>query len=139
MTARLPASGSGLLGTIRRDSDEAFQEGAAVTATLAIGGVILLAMIGVSWYGAATLPSDARVPIHFGISYNWYVAKRVGLVMHPAVAAVVFLLTVFTADRNSAHGASSRPLAHVLPVIIMCVLLAVQVGAIRVARRRSVV
>jgi len=110
-----------------------------VTAALVIGGVLLLAMICVSCYGAVTLPSDASVPIHFGISYNWYVPKRIGLVMHPAAAAVLFLLTAFTPHGNSANGASSRPLQHVLPVILLCVLLAVQIGAIRVARRRSAV
>jgi hypothetical protein len=110
-----------------------------VTVALVIGGVILLAMIGVSWYGAVTLPGDARVPIHFGVSYNNFVPKRAGLVMHPAAGAVVLLLLAFASHGNSANGASSRALPHVLPVIIMCVLLAVQVGAIRVARRRSVV
>ena len=110
-----------------------------MTATLVIGGVVLLAMICVSWYGAVTLPSDARVPIHFGVSYNNFVSKRTGLVMHPAAAAAVYLLSVFASHGNPAHGAPSRALPHVLPVIIMCTLLAVQVGAIRVARRRSVV
>jgi hypothetical protein len=128
-----------LLRTIRRDSDEAFQGGAAMTAALVIGGVVLLAMICVSWYGAVILPSDARVPIHFGVSYNNFVSKRVGLVIHPVAGAVVFLLSAFVSHGNSAHGASSKALPHVLPVIIMCVLLAVQVGAIRVARRRSLV
>ena len=108
-----------------------------MTATLAIGGAILLAMICVSCYGAVTLPSDASVPIHFGISYNYYVSKRVGLVTHPAVAAALFLLTAFVRHDNSANGASSKALPDVIPVIIMCVLLAVQIGAIRVARRKS--
>jgi hypothetical protein len=35
-------------------------------AALVIGGVLLLAMIGVAWYGWVTLPADALVPIHFG-------------------------------------------------------------------------
>ena len=39
---------------------------AAMTAVLVIGGVLLLAMFGVSWYGWVTLPADALVPIHFG-------------------------------------------------------------------------
>jgi hypothetical protein len=108
-----------------------------VTAALVIGGVVLLAMICISWYGAVTLPSDARVPIHFGISYNNFVPKRVGLVIHPAAGAVVFLLSAVLSHGNPAHGASSRALPHVFTVIILCVLLAVQVGAIRVARRRS--
>jgi hypothetical protein len=112
--------------------------GAAVTAALVIDGVILLAMIGVSWYGAVTLPSDARVPIHFGGSYNNFVPKRIGLVIHPAAGAVVFLLSVFVGHGHTAYGAPSKALPHVFTVIILCVLLAVQVGAIMVARRRFV-
>ena len=108
------------------------------TATLVIGGVVLLAMICVSGYGAITLPRDARVPIHFGISYNNYVPKRIGLVIHPAAGALVFLLFALVGHDNPAN-ASSKALPHVLPVIILCVLLAVQAGAIWVARRRSVV
>lgn len=41
-----------------------------MTTALVIGGVVLLAMICVSCYGAVTLPGDARVPVHFGGSYN---------------------------------------------------------------------
>jgi hypothetical protein len=109
-----------------------------MTATLVIGGAVLLAMICVSWYGAVTLPSDARVPIHFGVSYNNFVPKRAGLVMHPAAGAVVFLLFAFVRHGHPANDASPKALPDVLPVVIMCVLLAVQIGAIRVARRRSV-
>ena len=108
-----------------------------MTAALVIDGVILLAMIGVSWYGAVTLPSDARVPIHFGGSYNNFVPKRIGLVIHPAAGAVVFLLSVFVGHGHTANGGSSKALTHVFSVIILCVLLAVQVGAVRVARRKS--
>jgi hypothetical protein len=110
-----------------------------VTAALIIGGVILLAMICVSGYGAVTLPSDARVPIHFGVSYNNFVPKRVGLVVHPAAGAVVLLLSAFVRHGHGANGASSHALPPVVAVIIMCVLLAFQVGAIMVARRRSTV
>jgi hypothetical protein len=120
-------------------SGEAFQGGTPVTAALLIGGAVLLAMICVSWYGAVTLPSDARVPIHFGRGYNNFVSKRLGLVIHPAAGAVVLLLLAFLRHSNSAHGASSKSLPDLFPVVIMCVLLAVQVGAIWVARRRSVV
>jgi hypothetical protein len=85
-----------------------------VTVALVIGGVILLAMIGVSWYGAVTLPGDARVPIHFGVSDNNFVPKRAGLVMHPAAGAVVLLLLAFASHGNSGQwrlvqGATARP------------------------------
>jgi 4-amino-4-deoxy-L-arabinose transferase-like glycosyltransferase len=106
-----------------------------VTAALVIGGVVLLAMVCVSWYGAVTLPSDARVPIHFGVSYNNFVSKRIGLVMHPAAGAVVFVISAVVIQGHSANGASKAPPYVIFP-ILMCVLLAVQLGAIRVARRK---
>jgi 4-amino-4-deoxy-L-arabinose transferase-like glycosyltransferase len=108
-----------------------------VTVALAVGGVILLAMICVSWYGWVTLPGDARVPIHFGGSYNNFVSKRAGLVMHPAAGAVTFLIFAFVGHGNSANGASSKAHPYVILPVIMCVLLVTQAGAIRVARRRS--
>ena len=62
-------------------------------ASLVIGGMVLLAMVGVSCYGWVTLPADARVPIHFGAGFFF--------------------------------------------PVVMCVLLIVQAGAIKVARSRS--
>jgi 4-amino-4-deoxy-L-arabinose transferase-like glycosyltransferase len=108
-----------------------------VTAVLVIGGVVLLAMMCLSWYGAVTLPGNARVPIHFGLSYNNFVPKRVGLVIHPAAGAVVFLISAVVIPVNSASGASSHAPPYLFFPVIMCVLLVVQAGAIRVARRRS--
>jgi hypothetical protein len=121
----------------RKDNDQAFRGGAAVTAALVISGVILLAMIGVSWYGAVTLPADARVPIHFGVSYNNFVSKRAGLIMHPAAGALIFLIIGLVSHGQPATGTSSHGPPPVILPIIMCVLLVVQIGAIRVARRKS--
>jgi hypothetical protein len=100
-------------------------------AALAIGGVLLLAMFGVSAYGWVTLPADARVPIHFGVGYNNFVSKRFGLIMHPAAGVVVYVITAVTTH----HPGKSSPVIIVL--ILMCVLLAVQIGAIKVARNRA--
>ena len=99
---------------------------------LIIGGVILLAMIGVSWYGWITLPADARVPVHFGVGYNNFVPKRLGLVIHPAAGAGIYVLSAL--DPRGSHGRVAP--AFIFP-LIMLVLLAVQVGAIKVARARS--
>jgi hypothetical protein len=101
-------------------------------AALVFGGVVLLAMIGVSCYGWVTLPADARVPIHFGAGYNNFVPKGVGLIMHPAAGVLVFVLSVV---RPHDPG-KATPAAYIFP-IVMCILLAVQVGAIKVARSRS--
>ena len=101
-------------------------------ASLVIGGVVVLAMIAVSCYGWVTLPADARVPIHFGAGYNNFVPKGLGLVIHPAAGAVIYLISVAT-TRNPAKAASA---VYIFPVV-MCVLLIVQIGAIKVARSRS--
>ena len=100
-------------------------------AVLVIGGVLLLAMIGVSWYGWVTLPADALVPIHFGASYNNFVSKRLGLIIHPAAGVVVYVISALATH----HSSKSSP-AFIAP-LVMCVLLAVQVGAIKVARTKS--
>jgi hypothetical protein len=106
-----------------------------VTAELAIGAVGLLVMIGVSWYGWVTLPSDARVPIHFSIQYNNFVPKRIGLIVHPAVGAVVLVLLASVGRVRS--GTSSHNPSGVILLATMGVLVIVQLGAIRVARRNA--
>ena len=100
-------------------------------AALVIGGVLLLAMIGVSWYGWITLPADARVPIHFAVGYNNFVSKRLGLIMHPAAGLLVYVISALATH----HSSKSSPV-FIVP-LVMCVLLAVQVGAIKVARTKS--
>jgi hypothetical protein len=101
-------------------------------ASLVIGGVVVLAMIGVSCYGWVTLPADARVPIHFGAGYNNFVPKSFGLILHPLAGVVIFVISV-TTTHNPAKASSA---VYIFPVV-MCVLLVVQVGAIKVARSRS--
>ncbi len=102
-----------------------------MTAAIVTGGVLLLAMIGVSWYGWVTLPADALVPVHFGASYNNFVSKRLGLIIHPAAGVLLFVISALTTH----HSSKSAP-AFILP-LVMCVLLAVQIGAIKVARTKS--
>jgi hypothetical protein len=102
-----------------------------MTAVLIIGGVILVAMVGVSWYGWVTLPADARVPVHFGIGYNNFVPKRLGLIIHPAAGVLIYV--VFAVANH--HAGKSAPVF--IGPLIMCVLLAVQIGAVKVARTRS--
>ena len=100
-------------------------------AALVIGGVLLLAMIGVAWYGWITLPADALVPIHFGPGYNNFVPKRLGLIMHPAAGVLIYVISALAPH----HSSKSSPV-FIVP-LVMCVLLAVQVGAIKVARTMS--
>lgn len=106
-----------------------------MTTGIVVGAVVLLAMIGTSSYGWVTLPADARVPVHFGAGYNNFVPKRIGLIIHPAVGALLFVIVLVTGRAHTTHG-PSFPIGVFLP-LIMCLLLVVQAGAIRVARRRS--
>jgi hypothetical protein len=107
-----------------------------VVVALAAGAAILAAMICLSVYGWITLPSDAQVPIHFGVSYNNFVSKRVGLLMHTAAGAVAFIILLAMTKGGAASNSASTPPYVILP-IIMVVMLAVQAGAIRVARQRA--
>jgi hypothetical protein len=108
-----------------------------VILALTIGGVLLLAMICVSVYGWVTLPADARVPIHFRVSYNNFVPKLAGLIVHPALGAVIFVILAVTGHVSSANDGSSHGPSYVAIPIVLALLLVVQIGAIRVARRNS--
>lgn len=96
-------------------------------AVLVIGGVLLLAMIGVSWYGWVTLPADARVPIHFGAGYNNFVSKGLGLIVHPAAGVVLFVISAVTSHHHSAKSA---------PVFILPVVMAVRDSRIKPKKLR---
>jgi|ERR1700691_2409727 hypothetical protein len=101
--------------------------------TLIIGGVLLLAIIGVSLYGAVTLPPGAQVPIHFGpAGYNRWLSKKVGLASWPTLAAVVYVIVVATAHDKGIHGSPAIGLTIALGVI-----LAAQIGALTVAVTRG--
>jgi hypothetical protein len=62
-----------------------------LAASLAIGGLFLLAMVAATVYGAATLPASARVPLHAGApEYSYWLPKRAGLAIWLAVGALGF-------------------------------------------------
>jgi hypothetical protein len=108
---------------------------AQVAVSLVIGGLLVLAMVGVSIYGARSLPSDVRIPIHFGLgTYNNFASRTVGLIMWPAGGAVAY--GIFAGIQAGAikpnHGGSGSA-AVILP-IVLAVILVTQVGAFRAAR-----
>ena len=100
--------------------------------TLITGGALLLAIIGVSLYGGATLPPGAQVPVHFGPGgYNRWLPKKTGLVIWPALGAVVYLIVVVTAHDKGIHGSPAVGLTVALVVILVT-----QIGALAVAFTR---
>jgi hypothetical protein len=105
-----------------------------------ISGLFLAAMIGISLYGARTLPPDARIPLHYGLgSYNNFASKSAGLVVWPAGGAVLFAILAALAGHafrpSHPHGSGTTPLI-ILP-IALAVVAASQWGAIRLARNNT--
>jgi hypothetical protein len=109
--------------------------------SVVIGALILVAMIGIALYGAATLPSDARIPIHYGIgSYNNFAPKTVGLIMWPFGGAVIYGLFVAIsahAFKPNHGGSGSGPL--IIMLFVLALACAFEWGAIAVARRNTTV
>lgn len=105
-------------------------------AALIIGTVLLLAMIGVSVYGALTLPPDAKLPLHFGVTgYTNWQRKDLALLLWPTLAAAVYVILIVVSDAHHGTGRGGQ-LSVILPVIL-AVMLAGHVGALNVAMKRS--
>jgi hypothetical protein len=110
--------------------------------SLVIGGVVLAAMIAIAAYGWTTLPADARVPVHHGVtSYNNYVSKTAGLILWPAAGALIcaiyiILFAVVAHAAKPGHRAGAEAPIIILPLVLV-LLAAFQWGAIRVARRNA--
>jgi len=106
-----------------------------VLASLVIGGMLLLASVAASGWGAAVLPADARIPVHYGSAEHFYPAsKRAGLLIWPAVGAVLY--GVLGGIARSGMAAGWVPgFRDVLVPAVMVVVLAFQAGALILARR----
>jgi hypothetical protein len=104
-------------------------------ALLVIDSLLLLGMVGVSLYGASALPPGARVPIHFGPgAYNNWVPKSVGLLLWPLGGGVVYVILAVHARSQQADGGSGLPAGLTIALVVM---LATEVGALRVALSRG--
>jgi hypothetical protein len=102
-------------------------------AVLIIGGVMLLAIIGVSVYGALTLPPGAQVPVHFGpAGYNRWLPKKTGLALWPALSVVVYVIVVATAHSKAIHGSPAVGL-----IVALGVILVTEIGALTAALSRG--
>jgi hypothetical protein len=107
-------------------------------ASLVIGGLLLAVMIGISCYGAVSLPADARIPLHFGVgSYNNFASKSVGLIIWPAGGAVLFgLLTSISVHAIKPNHPGGGVPAIIAP-IALAVVAATQWGAISLAKKNA--
>ncbi len=108
-----------------------------MAASLAVGGVLLLAMIAASGRAAVTLAADARVPVHFGSAEHCYwLSKRAGLVVWPAAGAVAFGVLGGVAGSGLAAGWVPGVRDVITPAVLV-VLLGFQIGALVIARQGS--
>ena len=100
-----------------------------------MGGVLLLAMVVASGRAAVTLPAEARIPVHVGsVEHRYLASKRAGLVIWPAVGAVLF--GAVGGITGSSLAADWVPgVRDVLTPAVMGVALAFQIGALVLARR----
>ena len=105
-----------------------------VAATAAVGGALLAVMIAFSWYGAVTLPPTARVPVHWGFRWGSYVPKRAGLIIWPALGALIYVVLGFVVP-SSSHRPRHTWAPSVLMIVIMGAAVAFQAGALAAARR----
>jgi hypothetical protein len=105
---------------------------------LAIGGVFLLAMIGISTWAWRSLPPDVRIPVHAGIGgYNNYWSKKPALLIWPVTGVVIYGLFFGAFEGFVPHHGSTGTAVIIVPIVLAVVLVA-QAGAIRAAFRQPI-
>jgi hypothetical protein len=119
-------------------SDRGIKVSDVTVVSLVIGGLLLVVIVGISCYGAVSLPADARIPLHYGLgSYNNFASKATGLIVWPVVAAVAFALltavSVHAIKPNHPGGGASAP---IMP-IVLAIVAATQWGAISLAKKNA--
>lgn len=93
-----------------------------------VGGALVLAMIVTSSLAAAELPSYARIPLHLGVTgFSNFAPKIVGVLLWPAVGAVIYVVTYFITDPG--------PSEEWVGLGALVLLLIAQIAAYRSARR----
>jgi len=93
-------------------------------------GVVVLAMVGISLWGARALPPGARVPLHHGIGgYGNWQPKAFALISYPVIGAV--LCGVAFSARSSA------PATDIIFPVVLLIMAFSEYRAIVVAIRQS--
>lgn len=101
-----------------------------------VSGLLVGVMIGVSWFGARTLPPGARIPLHYGPGgYGSFASRKTGLIVWPGAGVVICALLVGVSEGvvKPNHGSNGTALI-ILPIVLVG-LIAAQWGAISRARR----
>lgn len=108
-----------------------------MTASLAIGGVLLAGMFIAAGYAARTLPAGASVPLHAGSpEYSIWLSKRAGLAAWLGIGVAAFAIAASVAGSRVTSDWAASVRVVLLPSV-MCVALAAEAAAIITSRRRS--
>jgi hypothetical protein len=93
-------------------------------------GLVVLAMVGISLWGARVLPPGARVPLHHGIGgYGNWQPKAIALVTYPVIGAFLCGIVYSTAR--------SEPATAIIFPVAMLLMAFGEYRAIVVAIRQS--
>jgi hypothetical protein len=99
--------------------------------TVVGGGIVLLAMVGISVYAWVTLPPGAQVPLHFGIGgYRNWQPKTIALITYPVIGAVVFAVVLGT---TSSANSSGKTAPTVIAPLLILIIAVTQYFAVRAA------
>ena len=108
-----------------------------MTASLAISGVLLLAMAVTAGYAVVSLPRGARVPVNPGTpEHSVWLSKLAGLAVWLAVGVIAFAaLESVTRSGIAVNWATSMRVT--LPPAVLCVVLAAEAAAVITARQAA--
>jgi hypothetical protein len=108
-----------------------------LTASLAISGVLLLAMAVTAGYAIVSLPRGARVPVNAGTpEHSVWLSKLAGLAVWLALGVIAFAaLESLTRSGVAVNWAASMRVA--LPPAALCVVLAGEAAAVITARQAA--
>lgn len=94
-------------------------------------GLVTLVMVGISAWGAVTLPPDARVPVHHGLGgYSNWQPKALALITYPVIGLLVCGIVYVSQS-------SGKPSATIIAPIALVIAACAQYGAVRAAIRQS--
>jgi hypothetical protein len=95
--------------------------------------LLVVAMLGVSGFGALALPPDAEVPVDFlpGAPSNG-VPKTIGLVLWPAIGVIVYVMSgVVAVAQEGADAQAGITCALALVLVAQTVAVSLAVGHAR--------
>lgn len=86
------------------------------------GGVIVLALVAMSVYGAVTLPPGSLVPVHHGPGgYNNWRPKKFALIAWPAGGVVVYAVLLAATGTASSSGKATPAVIAPVAMLVLAV------------------